>query len=55
VFSIGAYIKHLKEGVLYSEGVQHLIWKAFYELLRMAVADKSFCSTWQREMEALEA
>jgi len=35
-------IKHLKEVVLHSEGVQHLISKDFDELLRMAAADKRF-------------
>lgn len=33
-------IKHLKEVVLHSEGVQHLISKDFDELLKMAAADK---------------
>lgn len=35
-------IKHLKEVVLHSEGVQHLISKDFDELLKMAAADKRF-------------
>ena len=35
-------IKHLKEVVFHSEGVQHLISKDIDELLKMAAADKRF-------------
>jgi hypothetical protein len=35
-------IKYLKEVVLHSEGVQHLISKDFDELLKIAAADKRF-------------
>ena len=35
-------IKHLKEVVFHSEGVQHLISRDIDELLKMAAADKRF-------------